>query len=172
MESISKSISFKNGRELNIIELGCDNTTVTLTSGKIILWFGRKANESMIRDVIFGISNVDLSVTIEQEIICDFKKIAEYENMGYVLTSYAKTRGGYRVIFNIPFSKRMALSHFVRIISGSLQEKDIKKTILWDGSREKMIYIYNKLKNLDGWEIKKIDYKENIKDKEKNRTEG
>ncbi len=167
MESTYRSKSLKNGQEINAVELGCDSSTVTLTAGKIILWFGRKTNESMIRDVIFGISNVDLSLTIEQEIICDFKKIADYENMGYVLTSYAKTRGGYRVIFNIPFSRRIALSYFVRSIADQLREKDIKKTILWDGSREKMDYIYNKLKNLDGWKIKKIDYKENIKDKGK-----
>jgi len=49
--------------------------TVSLTIGKIILWFGRQAGESLIRDVIFGISNIDSSITIEQEIICDFKNI-------------------------------------------------------------------------------------------------
>ena len=87
--------------------------------------------------------------------------------MGYVLTSYAKTKGGYRVIFNIPFSKRLALSHFIRSIPGQLREKDIRRTILWDGSPEKIKYIFNKLKNLEGWEIKKIEYKENIKDKGK-----
>lgn len=167
MESIYKSIFFKNGQEVNAVELGCDNTTITLTAGKIILWFGRKANESMIRDVIFGISNVDLSLTIEQEIICDFKNIADYENLGYVLTSYAKTKGGYRVIFNVPFSKRLALLHFIRSITAQLREKDIKRTILWDGSIQKIKYIFNKFKNLDGWEIKKIEYKENIKDKGK-----
>jgi len=57
--------------------------------------------ESVIRHVIFGISEVDSSVNHEQEVICPFKAISEYENMGYILTSYAKTKGGYRAIFNI-----------------------------------------------------------------------
>jgi len=79
--------------------------------------------------------------------------------MGYVLTSYAKTKAGYRVIFNIPFSKKIALSHFVRNIVDQLRENDTRKTIHWDGSPEKIIFIYNKLKSLDGWEIKRIEYK-------------
>lgn len=169
MENTYKPIFFKNSQEANIVELGCDNITVSLTLGKIILWFGRKANESLIHDVVFGISNIDSSVYIEQEIICDFRNIAEYENRGYILTSYAKTKGGYRVIFNIPFSKKTALSYFVRSVVSHLRGKDIKKTIQWDGSPEKIIYIYNKLKNLDGWEIKRIEYKENSKDKVKDK---
>ena len=80
--------------------------------------------------------------------------------MGYVLTSYAKTKGGYRVIFNIPFSKKIALAHFVRSVVDQLCEKDIRKTLHWDGSPEKIIFIYNKLKNLDGWKIKRIEYKD------------
>jgi hypothetical protein len=158
-EVLDKSIFYKEGQEVNLVELGRDDMTVSLTVGKIILWFGRQAGESLIRDVIFGISSIDSSITIEQEIICDFKNIGKYENMGYVLTSYAKTKAGYRVIFNIPFSKKIALAHFVRNILDQLRENDIRKTIHWDGSREKIIFIYNKLKSLDGWEIKRIEYK-------------
>lgn len=154
---------FKDGSEVNIIELGRDDITVSLTAGKIILWFGRQVDESLIRDVIFRISSVDSSVIIEQEIICDFKNIGKYENMGYILTSYAKTKGGYRAFFNIPFSKKIALSHFVISIVEQLHEKDIRKTIHWNGSPANIIFVYNKLKSLDGWKIKRIEFK----DKEK-----
>ena len=159
-EALDKSILFKEGQEVNLVELGRDDMTVSLTIGKIVLWFGRQAGESMIRDVVFGISSIDSSITIEQEIICDFKNIGKYENMGYVLTSYAKTKVGYRVIFNIPFSKKIALAHFVRNIVDQLRENDIRKTIHWEGSPEKIIFIHNKLKSLDGWEIKRIEYKD------------
>lgn len=158
-EALDKSIFNKEGQEVTIVELGRDDITVSLTVGKIIVWFGRQAGESLIRDVIFGISSIDSSITIEQEIICDFKNIGKYENMGYVLTSYAKTKVGYRVIFNIPFSKKIALAHFVRNIVDQLRENDLRKTIHWEGSPEKIIFIYNKLKSLDGWEIKRIEYK-------------
>ena len=159
-EGFGKSIFLKDSQELNIVELGRDDTTVSLSTGKIILWFGRRADESLIRDVIFGISSIDSSLTLEQEILCDYKNIGKYENMGYVLTSYAKTRGGYRVIFNIPFYKKLAMAYFVRSIVEQLREKDIRRTLHWDGSPEKINFIYNKLKNLDGWEIKRIEYKD------------
>lgn len=165
-EVLNRSILLKDGQELNIVELGRDDITISLTIGKIILWFGRQAGESLIRDVIFGISSIDSSVTLEQEIICDFKNIGKYENMGYVLTSYAKTKGGYRIFYNIPFSKKIALAHFVRSVVDQLREKDIRKTLHWDGSPEKIIFIYNKLKNLDGWKIKRIEYKNKDQSKE------
>jgi hypothetical protein len=159
-EVSGKSIFFKDSQDVNIVELGRDDITVSLSTGKIILWFGRRASESLIRDVIFGISSIDSSLTLEQEILCDYKNIGKYENMGYVLTSYAKTRGCYRVIFNIPFYKKIAMAHFVRSVVEQLREKDIRKTLLWDGSPEKINFIYNKLKNLEGWEIKRIEYKD------------
>ena len=165
-EVLNRSILLKDGQELNIVELGRDDITISLTIGKIILWFGRQAGESLIRNVIFGISSIDSSVTLEQEIICDFKNISKYENMGYVLTSYAKTKGGYRIFYNIPFSKKIALAHFVRSVVDQLREKDIRKTLHWDGSPEKIIFIYNKLKNLDGWKIKRIEYKNKDQSKE------
>ena len=151
---------FRDGKEVIAVDLGSDDMMISLTPHKIILWFGRQASESIIREVIFGISSIDSSVTLEQEILCDYKNIGKYENMGYVLTSYAKTRGGYRVIFNIPFYKKMAMAYFVRSVVEQLREKDIRKTILWDGSPEKINFIYNKLKNLEGWEIKRIEYKD------------
>ncbi|MDD5473621.1 MAG: hypothetical protein PHU34_05670 [Candidatus Methanoperedens sp.] len=149
----------KDARDITMVELGCDDVTVSLTPGKIILWFGRKVGESLIHEVIFGVSEIDSSVNYEQEVICNFNNISEYENMGYVLTSYAKTKGGYRVIFNIPFSKKPALAHFVKSIVNQLREKDVRKTLHWDGSIDRMILMHNELKRLDGWEIKRIEYK-------------
>ncbi|MCZ7394363.1 MAG: hypothetical protein ABOK23_09495 [Candidatus Methanoperedens sp.] len=148
-----------NIRDITMMEIGRDDVNVSLTPGKIILWFGRQVSESLIRQVIFEISSIDSSVNHEQEVICDFNAISEYESMGYVLTSYAKTKGGYRVIFNIPFSKRFALAHFVKSILNQLREKDVKKTLHWDGSLDRMLLIYNELKKLDGWETKRIEYK-------------
>ena len=150
---------FRFGQELISVDLGRDDMMVSMSPRKIILWFGRQAGESSIRDVIFGISSIDSSINLEQEIICEFKNIAEYENMGYVLTSYSKTKSGYRVIFNIPFSRKVALAHFVRSIFLKLRENDVKKTLHWDGSPGRMNLLYNKLKNFDGWEIKRIEFK-------------
>lgn len=159
-EAHAKSDLFRDGKEAIAFDLRRDDMMVSLTPHKIILWFGRRADESSIREVIFGISSIDPSVNLEQEIICEFKNIAEYENMGYVLTSYAKTKSGYMAIFNIPFSKKDALAHFVHSIVLKLRENDVKKNLHWDGSPARINVLYNKLKNFDGWEIKRIEYKE------------
>lgn len=148
-----------DARDLTMLELGRDDVTVSLTSGKIILWFGRQVSESLIQQVIFGIAGIDSSVNHEQEVICDYDSISDYESMGYVLTSYAKTKGGYRVIFNIPFSKRFALAHFVKSIMSQLKTKDARKVLHWDGSPDRMIMIYNELIKLNGWELKKVEHK-------------
>lgn len=150
---------FLDARDLTMVELGRDDVTVSLTSGKIILWFGRQVSESLIQQVIFGIADIDSSVNHEQEVICDYDSISDYESMGYVLTSYAKTKGGYRVIFNIPFSKKFALAHFVKSIMNQLKMKDARKTLHWDGSPDRMIMIYNELIKLNGWELKKVEQK-------------
>ncbi|MDP2766232.1 MAG: hypothetical protein Q8O41_02110 [Candidatus Methanoperedens sp.] len=149
----------RDTRDITMVELGRDDVTVSLTPGKITLWFGRQVSESLIRDVIFGISAIDSSVNHEQEVICDFNAISEYENMGYVLASYAETKGGYRVIFNVPFSKKFVLAHFVKSIVNQLKEKDVRKTLHWDGSTDRLILLYSELKKLDGWEMKRIEYK-------------
>ncbi|HEX7575676.1 MAG TPA: hypothetical protein VF360_04795 [Candidatus Methanoperedens sp.] len=159
-EAHEKSDIFRDGKEVIAVDLGRDDMMVSLTPNKIILWFGRQADESSIREVIFGISSIDPSVNLEQEIICEFKNISEYENMGYVLTSYGKTKLGYRVIFNIPFSRKVVLAHFVRSIVLKLRENDMKKTLRWDGSPVKINLLYNKLKNFDVWEIKRIEFKD------------
>lgn len=151
---------FENARDITMVELGRDDATVSLTAGKIILWFGRRASESLIQQVIFGISDIDSSVNHEQEVICDFNAISEYENMGYVLTSYARTKNGYRAIFNIPFSKKFALAHFVKSILSQLKERDVRKTLHWDGSLDRIMLICDALKKLDGWELKRVEYKE------------
>lgn len=151
---------FKEGRDISVVEMGREDITVSCTLGKITVWFGRQVSESLIWKVVFAISNVDSSVNHEQEVICDFNTIAEYENMGYILTSYAKTRGGYRAIFYVPFSKKFALAHFVESIVLELKERDVKKTLHWDGSLVRIALVYNELKKLEGWEIKRIELKD------------
>jgi hypothetical protein len=150
----------ESGRDIIIAEMGRDDITVSCTQGKIILWFGRQVTEPLIHQVVFGISNVDSLVVHEHEAICDFRAISEHESLGYTLISYSKTKGGYRTIFNLPFSKKFALDHFVKSISYQLKERDVKKILHWDGSPERIILLFNELKKLDGWEMKRIEYKE------------
>ena len=160
MDGKDTAVLLKGRQDISVIEMGRDDLTVSCTQGKIILWFGRQVSEPVIRHVIFGISNIDSSVSHEQEVICDFSTISEYESMGYVLISYSKTKGGYRAIFSLPFSKKFALDHFVKSIVGQLREKDVKKTLHWNGSIDRILMVYNELKRLDYWTLRRVEYKD------------
>lgn len=148
-----------DGREISLVEMGSEDINVSCSQGKINLWFGRQVSETLIRQVIFGISNVDPSVSHELEVICNFDTISAYESAGYTLISYSKTKGGYRTVFKLSFSKKFALDHFVKLIIDQLKEKGVTFTLHWDGSTGMIIHVYNELKKLDEMKIKRIEYK-------------
>lgn len=148
-----------DGREISLVEMGSDDINVSCTQGKINLWFGRQVSEPLIRHVIFSISYVDSSVSHELEVICNYDTIQTYESLGYTLISYSKTRGGYRAVFKLSFSKKFALDHFVRSIIEQLKEKGVRLTLHWDGSPGMIIHVYNELRKLDDVKIKRIEYK-------------
>ena len=101
-------------QSLGSFEMGRNDVNVVCTYGKIAVWFGRKVPEYIIAQVLIGISKVDSSTVHEFEIICEFDEITEYESKGYILVSYGKTAGGYRVNYSIPFSNKKALFHLSR----------------------------------------------------------
>ncbi len=156
-----------DGREISLVEMGDEDINVSCSHGKINLWFGRQVSETLIHQVIFGISNVDPSVSHEMEVICNFEAISAYESAGYILISYSKTKGGYRTALKLSFSKRLALDHFVKSIMDQLKEKGVKFTLHWDGSPGMIIHVYNELKKFDEMKIKRVEYKasENKEDK-------
>ena len=160
LKNTGEYVLFETGKEISGLEMGTDDLNVSCTHGRITLWFGKQVNESSIWHIIFGLSNVDSSINHEQEIICDYNDIPEYENKGYVLTSYAKAKNGYRAIYYLPFSKKHALAHFVEGIVNQLKETDVAKILHWDGSPATMILMYNELRKLDGLKIKRIIYKD------------
>lgn len=149
----------RDDREISLVEMGCDDINVSCTQGKIDLWFGRQVREQLIRNVIFGMSNLDSSISHELEIICNFNTISTYESVGYKLISYSRTKGGYRAVFKLLFSKKFALDHFVKSITDQLKEKGVRLTFHWDGSPGMIIHIYNELKKLGEMKIRRIEYK-------------
>ncbi len=149
----------KDGKEISLVEMGCDDINVSCTQGKINLWFGRQVREQLIRNVIFGIADLDSSISHELEVICNFNTISDYESVGYKLISYSRTKGGYRAVFRLLFSKKFALDHFVKSIIDQLKEKGVKLTLHWDGSPGMIIHIYNEMKKVDDMKIRRIEYK-------------
>ncbi|MDI6888241.1 MAG: hypothetical protein QMC78_00890 [Methanocellales archaeon] len=159
---IAKFDISKADQVVSSIEMGTDDITMTCTQGKIAIWFGKKTPENLIKHILTGISNVDSSVTHEMEVICDFNDIEKYEGKEYILVSYAKTRGGYRAIFNIPFSKREALDHLADAILEQLQQRPVHKDLFWNSGAAKIMLLFDELSDIDGWRIKKVDFRKDI----------
>lgn len=154
-----------NLQPISSFEMGRNDVNVVCTRGKITLWFERKIPDVVIGQVLIGISSVDASSVYECDIVCPFDEIAEYESQGYVLVSYAKTDNGYRTTFNIPFSSNVALFNFAESISKELKDKNVKIDVYWTGDDADIVLLYDKLSNIDGWNLKQVKYKDESKDK-------
>ena len=162
-EEIDKIIS--HPQSLSSFEMGRDDVNVLCTHGKVTIWFGRQVPDVVIGQIFIGISNVDAGSVHEYDIVCPFDQIGEYESHGYVLVSYAKTDNGYRSTFNIPFSSNIALFHFAEAISKELKDKNVKIDVYWTGDDADIVLLYDKLSNIDGWNLKQVKYKDESKDK-------
>jgi hypothetical protein len=149
-----------DGRNISYIEMGCDNIGLSCTTGKIKVWFGKHASVQSVRKVLECFSRVDSSFVHETEIICDYDQIPLYENNDYTLISYGRFKDGYKVIFNIHFSKQHALNYFIESIINELKEGEVNKTVHWNGSMAIIMLIFNELKSIEGWNITKKEYRE------------
>lgn len=147
-------------RDITSIEMGCDSVQLSCTTGKIKVWFGRQTSSDVVKKVINCFSKIDSSLIHEKEIICNFEQIPVYENHGYTLISYGKAQDGYRAIFNIQFSKQNALELFVESILTELSESEVNKVLHWTGSIPRILLIFHELKSVDGWDITKIEYRD------------
>ena len=158
--SRSKDEILYDGRDISYIEMGSDKIELSCTIGKIKIWFGKQATVQDVSKVLQCFSRIDSSFVHETEIICDYDQIPLYENNDYTLISYGRVKDGYKVIFNIQFSKQHALNYFIESIINDLKEGEVNKTIHWNGSMAIIMLIFNELRSMEGWNITKKEYRE------------
>lgn len=115
-----------NRQEPVSIEVSGPAVSIVLTQGAINIWFGKKFDKSIIAKILLIISKVDGTAEHEKEVLCPFEKISEFENNGYILTSYARKKEKYRAIFVVPFSNSRALEMFMESISQETEKEDVK----------------------------------------------
>src|SRR5512137_79720 len=106
-----------NRQEPVSIEVSGPAVSIVLTQGAINIWFGKNFDKSIIAQILLIISRADATAEHEKEVLCPFEKISEFENNGYILTSYARRKEMYRAIFVVPFSNSRALAMFMQSIS-------------------------------------------------------
>ncbi|RLG25790.1 hypothetical protein DRN85_04860 [Methanosarcinales archaeon] len=147
--------------KIALVEMGNNDFTLSCTPGKIALWFGRLATTDDVCNVLQSIAKIDLSAEHEKEVICSFDEISEYEFKGYTVVSYARSRnGGYKAIFTIPLQNATARTYFIETIMEELKDTDVRKTLHWNGSIPKALFIYNELKKIQNVELFNIRHRD------------
>jgi len=131
------------------IEVSGPAVSILLSQGAINIWFGRRFDKSLISRIFLIISQIDGSAEHEKEVLCRFEEISEFENNGYILTSYARKNQLYRAIFVVPFSNSRALEMFMESISQETEKEDVKITLYWRGGRVRMNLLKEELSRLD-----------------------
>jgi hypothetical protein len=162
----SKEYEISPYLSLSSFEMGRDDVNVVCTYGKISIWFGRQVPDIVIGQILLGISKIDHSAVHELELVCDFDDIMEYESHGYVLVSYAKSKEGYRTTFHVPFSSKKALFNLAGSITEELKDKDTILDCYWTGDDSDIMRLHEELSNIEGWDLKSINYKDDAKEKQ------
>ncbi len=152
--------SLGNRQEPVSIEVSGPAVSIVLTQGAINIWFGKKFDKSIIAKILLIISKVDGTAEHEKEVLCPFEKISEFENNGYILTSYARKKEKYRAIFVVPFSNSRALEMFMESISQETEKEDVKITLYWRGGRIRMNLIKEELSKLNCFGTLNVIYKD------------
>ena len=151
-----------NRQEPVSIEVSGPAVSIVLTQGAINIWFGKKFDKSLIAKIFLIISKVDGTAEHEKEVFCNFEKISEFENNGYILTSYARKKEKYRAIFVVPFSNSRALEMFMESISQETEKEDVKITLYWRGGRIMMNLIKEELSGLNCFSTQNVVYKDEL----------
>lgn len=162
--NVDDDIPISLAQSLNFFEMGRSDVNIVCTYGKISIWFGRRAPVDVIKEILIIISNVDKSTVHECEFFCEYEEITEYENNGYILVSYARSGNKYRATFNVPFSNDTALHYLTSSIKTQLLNEDVNINLYWTGDDSGIMQLYEKLKNINGWKLKQINYKDEGKD--------
>ncbi|MBN2111051.1 MAG: hypothetical protein JW705_08220 [Methanosarcinaceae archaeon] len=150
---------------LSSFEMGRDDVNVVCTYGKISIWFGRQVPGVVIGQIFLGIARIDQAAVHELEMVCDFDEITEFESNGYVLVSYARSSEGYRTTFNVPFSSKKALHTLAGAVIRELENENTVVDCYWTGDDSDIMRLHEELSSIEGWKIKSINYKEDVKDK-------
>jgi hypothetical protein len=142
------------------IEMSGSAVSILLTQGAINIWFGKKFDKSLIARILIIISRVDSTTEHERQVLCRFEEIAEFENNGYILTSYARKSDMYRAIFVVPFSNARALEKFIESISTETENEDKKITLYWRGGRVRMNMIKEEMSQINCFSMFNVVYKD------------
>ncbi len=107
--------------------------------------------------ILLSLSKVDSTMVYEYETLCQYQDINRFRLDDYIVISYSKSNGGYKTIFNVPFSRKKALRRLAINILERLKAADADIPILWDGNESKIEQLYEELGSGAAWKLQVIE---------------
>lgn len=106
---------------------------LTIGSGKIVLWLGRKVSEATIERLLRAIAETDPRAGPREPLLleCSAEEIPAYERQGLRLLGHALREG--RALFQVPFADGEALRFYGRRLASCREREDVEETLLWRG---------------------------------------
>jgi hypothetical protein len=110
--------------------------------------------------LLLSLSKVDSTVVYEYETLCQYNDINRFRQDDYIVISYSKSDGGYKTIFNVPFSRKKALRRLAINLLDRIKTGDADISLLWDGNDSKVDQLFEELGSGPGWKLQVIEAKE------------
>ena len=107
--------------------------------------------------ILLSLSKVDSTIVYEYETLCQYQEINRFRQDDYIVISYSKSDGGYKTIFNVPFSRKKALRRLAINILERLKAGDADIPVLWDGNESKIEQLYEELGSGTAWKLQVIE---------------
>lgn len=140
-----------------IIDRQDKSARITCTSGKISISMKQSIDRDVLALVLLSLSKVDSTLVYEYETLCEYDDINRFRQDDYIVISYSKSGGGYKTIFNVPFSRKKALRRLAISVLDRLKSGDADMSILWDGNPSKIDQLYEELGSGQQWKLQIIE---------------
>ncbi|MGA9141944.1 MAG: hypothetical protein WBZ29_17095 [Methanocella sp.] len=142
---------------LYIIDRQDRSARITCTSGKISINMKQGIDRDVLALVLLSLSKVDSTMVYEYETLCKYDDINRFRQDDYIVISYSKSGGGYKTIFNVPFSRKKALRRLAISVLERLKSGDADMSILWDGNQSKIDQLFEELGSGQQWKRQVIE---------------
>ncbi|OPY26172.1 MAG: hypothetical protein A4E28_02630 [Methanocella sp. PtaU1.Bin125] len=142
---------------LYIIDRQDRSARIACTSGKISISMKQSIDRDVLALILLSLSKVDSTIVYEYETLCKYDDINRFRQDDYIVISYSKSDGGYKTIFNVPFSRKKALRRLAFGVVDRLKAGDVDMSILWDGNQSKIDQLFEELGSGEHWKLQVIE---------------
>lgn len=136
---------------LYIIDRQDKSARITCTSGKVSINMKQGIDRDVLALILLSLSKVDSTMVYEYETLCKYDDINRFRQDDYIVISYSKSGGGYKTIFNVPFSRKKALRRLAISVLDRIKSGDVDMSILWDGNQSKINQLFEELGSGQNW---------------------